>query len=74
MRAGVLNLAHGRSATTDAAAHVDASGSVHDVEDESGDERGPAEPQEGASSLSLAAVLLGVGGGVAHAVGSSVCL
>lgn len=71
----ILNLAHGRATTTNAAAHVDAAAaSAHDVEGECSDEGGPAEPQEGAGSLCLAAILLGVCGGVADAVGSGVCL
>jgi hypothetical protein len=72
---GVLDLAHGGTAATDATAHVGAAAaSVHEVDDEGGDEGGPAEPEEGAGGLSLAAVLLGVCGGVADAVGECVCL
>jgi hypothetical protein len=71
---GILNLAHGGTSTTDATAHVDAARSIHDVERKRSNESGPAEPQEGAGGLCLAAVLLGIGGRVAHAVGCGVCL
>ena len=66
---GVLDLAHGGSATADAAAHVDAAAAaVHDVDGEGCDKGGEAEPEEGAGGLRLAAVLLGVSRGVADAI------
>jgi hypothetical protein len=71
----ILNLAHGRTTATNAATEVrTATTAVHDVDSEGSDERSPAEPQEGAGSLCLAAVLLGVGRRVAHAVCKGVCL
>jgi hypothetical protein len=72
---GILDLAHGRAAATDATAEVSAATTaVHDVDDEGCNESGPAEPQEGAGSLGLSAVLLCVGGAVADAVGRCVGL
>jgi hypothetical protein len=71
---GILDLAHRGSTTTNATTEVSAAASVHDVERKCRDERDPAEPEEGAGSLCLAAVLLGVCRRVADAVGVGVCL
>lgn len=75
LRRHPLDLAHGRSTATDAAAEVGAAATaVHDVDNEGRNEGSPAEPQEGIGGLSLAAVLLGVRGTVADAVGAGVAL
>lgn len=72
---GILDLAHGWSTATNAATQVGATATaIHHVDGEGGDESSPAEPQEGAGSLCLAAVLLCVGRGVADAVCEGVCL
>jgi hypothetical protein len=74
-RLSTLHLTHGRSTTPDSTAHIDAARlAAHDVNHEGSDKRSPAEPQEGAGSLGLAAVLLCVGGRVAYAVCEGVCL
>ena len=72
---GILNLAHGGTTTTDAAAQVStATASVHDVDSERGDESGPSEPEESGGGLGLTAVLLGVCGAVENLVGAGVSL
>jgi hypothetical protein len=72
---GILDLAHAGSTTTDSATEVGtAAAAVHHVDDEGSNECGEAEPEEGAGSLSLTAVLLGVCGAVADAVGGGVAL
>jgi hypothetical protein len=73
--AGVLDLAHGGAAAANSTAKVGAAATaVHEVDDEGGDEGGPAKPQEGAGRLRLTAILLRVGRAVADAVGGCVCL
>jgi hypothetical protein len=72
---GILDLAHAGATTTDSATEVrTAATAVHHVDNEGGDESGPAEPEEGAGGLCLAAVLLGVCGAIADAVGEGVAL
>lgn len=59
--AGILDLTHGGTATTDTATEVGAAAaSVHDVYGEGGDEGSPAEPQEEGGGLRQAAVLFGL--------------
>lgn len=72
---GILNLAHGRTATADTTAQVGAAAaSVHNVDSKGGDECGPSEPEESGSRLGLTTVLLGVCGAVEDLIGAGVSL
>ena len=66
---GILDLAHGRAAATDATAHVDATAAaIHEAEEEGGDKGDPAKPQEGVRGLCLTAVLAHAGRAVGDAI------
>lgn len=72
---GFLDLAHGGTTTAKSAAKVGAGATTaDDVQGERGNECEQAEPEEGSRSLSVTAVLGGVGGAVGHLVGDGICL
>jgi hypothetical protein len=74
MLIGILNLAHCRRASPNAAAHIDVSAVSQEREDERGDKGSPPEPEEGSRGLGFAATLLGIGGAICDVVCAGVIL